>query len=303
MSKKRTAVLGSLEANKTAVQLQSDQQKKRKPDVDKEKESLSLKERLEALGASIGDEDDAAAKKLKKSRKDGPVTAGNVVSLLEQALHTNDSGLLETCLRIADPTVISTSVSRLSEKYVVALLSQLTQRLQAKPTRASSLVAWIRAILVTHTAYIMRVPEVIASLTSLYSVIDTRLGVFKKLVTLSGRLDLILSLKAAKGKISPGDTAAMAIYNEDQGMVEGASESSLEASSSADAEEEAGEDDDDEGDEEGNDGNQDEESAGQDSSSAENSRPHRRKATENGVAENDEESGEDDDDEEDEEDA
>jgi hypothetical protein len=60
----------------------------------------------------------------------------------------------------------------------------------------------------------MRVPEVIASLTSLYSVIDTRLGVFKKLVTLSGRLDLILSLKAAKGKISPGDTAAMAIYNE-----------------------------------------------------------------------------------------
>jgi U3 small nucleolar RNA-associated protein 5 len=74
------------------------------------------------------------------------------VSLLEQALHTNDSGLLETCLRIADQIVISTSVSRLSEKYVVALLSQLTQRLQAKPTRASSLVAWIRAILVTHTA-------------------------------------------------------------------------------------------------------------------------------------------------------
>jgi ATP-dependent Lon protease len=66
MSKKRTAVLGSLEANKTVVQLQSDQQKKRKADVDKEKESLSLKERLEALGASVGDEDDAAAKKLKK---------------------------------------------------------------------------------------------------------------------------------------------------------------------------------------------------------------------------------------------
>jgi U3 small nucleolar RNA-associated protein 5 len=301
MSKKRTAVLGSLEANKTVVQLQSDQQKKRKPDVDKEKESLSLKERLEALGAPVGDEDDAAAKKLKKSRKDGPVTAGNVVSLLEQALHTNDSALLETCLRIADQTVISTSVSRLSEKYVVALLSQLTQRLQTKPTRASSLVAWIRAILVTHTAYIMRVPEVIASLTSLYSVIDTRLGVFKKLVTLSGRLDLILSLKAAKGKISPGDTAAMAIYNEDQGMVEGASESSLEASSSADAEE-AGEDDDDEGEEE-NDDNQDDESGGQESSSAENSRPHRRKATENGVADNQEESGEDDDEEEDEEDA
>jgi ATP-dependent Lon protease len=66
MSKKRTAVLGSLEANKTVVHLQSDQQKKRKPDVDKEKESLSLKERLEALGAPVGDEDDAAAKKLKK---------------------------------------------------------------------------------------------------------------------------------------------------------------------------------------------------------------------------------------------
>lgn len=66
MSKKRAAVLGSLEANKAVVQLQSDQQKKRKPDVDKEKESLSLKERLEALGASVGDEDDAAAKKLKK---------------------------------------------------------------------------------------------------------------------------------------------------------------------------------------------------------------------------------------------
>jgi len=54
-------------------------------------------------------------------------------------------------------------------------------------------VTWIRAILIEHTSYLITLPDLVKSLSGLYLIVDSRLSVFKKLLKLSGRMDLLLS--------------------------------------------------------------------------------------------------------------
>jgi len=55
------------------------------------------------------------------------------------------------------------------------------------------MVIWIRTILIEHTSYLMTLPDLVKSLSGLYLIVDSRLTVFKKLLKLSGRMDLLLS--------------------------------------------------------------------------------------------------------------
>ena len=62
-----------------------------------------------------------------------------------------------------------------------------------------------------HASYIMSTPNVIKTLSSLHETIDARLGAFKRLLKLSGRLDLVLSqmsvLESNQKKASSADAA------------------------------------------------------------------------------------------------
>merc|ERR1711916_355837 len=77
---------------------------------------------------------------------------------------------------------ITWAVRQLPTSRVVSLLRILTEKLRSRPARAQTLLPWLRAILVTHTAFLLSVPG---------------------LTTLNGRLDLVLS--------------QVSVYDDDQG--------------------------------------------------------------------------------------
>jgi len=112
---------------------------------------------------------------------------------LIQALHSRDSGLLESVLTVADLKLIHNTVRRLPPKDILPLLKNLVDRFQSSPGRAANLVNWIRAVLVEHAPYLMTVPELVKSLSNLYMSVDSRLNSHKKLLQLAGRLDLLFS--------------------------------------------------------------------------------------------------------------
>lgn len=66
-------------------------------------------------------------------------------------------------------------------------------RAKAKPSRGLMLIAWVKAVLSSHASYLMTVPDVAQKLAPLYSLVDARVSVFQRLLSLSGRLDLIMT--------------------------------------------------------------------------------------------------------------
>ena len=85
------------------------------------------------------------------------------------------------------------AVQRLPSTFVLPFLKSVIDKFQSKPSRGLTLITWIRALLIQHTSYLMTVPDLVKSLSVLYLTVDSRVTVFKKLLKLSGRLDLLLS--------------------------------------------------------------------------------------------------------------
>lgn len=73
------------------------------------------------------------------------------------------------------------------------LLMVLADKLQAKPTRANIIVSWLRACFLHHAAVLASSPDLIPTLTPLYQSINTRLATHQQLVTLQGKLDLLMA--------------------------------------------------------------------------------------------------------------
>jgi hypothetical protein len=131
------------------------------------------------------------------SSKPAP-TADSLSPVLEQALHSGDNALLEYCLSVSDRKVIENTVARLPSRHVVPFLTSVVNRFESTPGRGANLSAWIRAILVHHTATLMASPGLVKSLTSLYQTVEQRLEVFQPLLRLSGRLDLLVQRIAVR---------------------------------------------------------------------------------------------------------
>jgi len=72
-------------------------------------------------------------------------------------------------------------------------LKCVIEKFQSKPSRGHTLLIWIQTILVCHAPYLMTLPDLMKVLSSLYLTADSRVTVFKKLLKLSGRLDLLVS--------------------------------------------------------------------------------------------------------------
>ncbi|KAG8877340.1 Small subunit (SSU) processome component [Tulasnella sp. 331] len=136
-----------------------------------------------------------------------PVTSATLTRTLTQALHSSDSRLLDTCLQQHDPTVVKETVRHLRQNHVVTLIDELVDRLGrggsggkggASTQQARTTVAWLRAVLLCHTAYLVTVqafdrPDLVKRLSALHSVVNARSELQNRLQALSGRLDLVLS--------------------------------------------------------------------------------------------------------------
>lgn len=123
-----------------------------------------------------------------------PLSAPNASSLgtvLTQALRTNDTDLLESCLRVIDVDTIYATVERLPSPLVGTLLQKLAERLHKKPGRAGMLMVWVQWSLAAHGGYLASQPQLVKQLATLNKVLKERASGLQPLLSLKGRLDML----------------------------------------------------------------------------------------------------------------
>jgi U3 small nucleolar RNA-associated protein 5 len=166
-----------------------------------------------------------------------PPSSTTLSTVLSQALRTNDSQLLESCLLLNDLSAVRGTISRLPSGLAEALLSALASRLHARPGRANNLMVWLQWTIVAHGGYLAGKKGLVAKLGALQRVVRERAMGLAPLLELKGKLDMLsaqmeLRRLAGAGKDDEEDDE-MVIYVED------------EEDSPADDEDESDEDDED----------------------------------------------------------
>ncbi|KAN0063152.1 Small subunit (SSU) processome component [Thecaphora frezii] len=164
----------------------------------------TLAQRLDGLGfREQGDDDDEETSGQRRSAG-GLVSEASLWSSLSQALHSGDNSLLTSCLNHNDAGLIRATVRGISGPLAVKLLEECVARLNgaggsnvSKGTigsqRARALIEWIRATLLIHMGYLMSLPHLVSRMSSLHSTLSSRIATHERLLSLNGRLELVLS--------------------------------------------------------------------------------------------------------------
>ncbi|RPA87200.1 NUC189-domain-containing protein [Ascobolus immersus RN42] len=154
-----------------------------------------------------------------------PVAPGSLTTVLSQALKTNDKALLESCFQVTDSKVILATIRRLESPLAVTLLEKLAERIARKPGRAGSLGTWVRWTLVAHGGYLVSLPNLVKTLSTLHGTLTTRAAALPRLLALQGRLDMLnaqLELRnSMRGAGEYGSTAAAREREEQVTYIEG----------------------------------------------------------------------------------
>lgn len=148
-----------------------------------EEDGPTLAEKLEALKVQ--------QPTLKK--KQGRATAGSLAVVLTQALKANDRALLETVLGNRDEIVLKNTVQRLDTSLAVTLLERLAERIARQTHRQGQLNVWVKWVMAIHGGYLVNVPNLNKSLSSLHSTLTRRAATLPRLLELQGRLDVLYS--------------------------------------------------------------------------------------------------------------
>ncbi|KAH6558246.1 hypothetical protein KP509_1Z072200 [Ceratopteris richardii] len=170
----------------------------------------TMEEKLKALGIMTDGGEDGEVKKDMVV----PLKADSLQVLMQQALESDDKVLLKQCLSVTDNKVIVKTVRMLNSSLAVKFLQMSVHQLHSKTGRALILVPWIRAILLYHASFVMSNSSIQPALSSLYQVIDSRLSVFRPLLSLSGRLDLVMAQVANTSASQQQEVAAAIVYEE-----------------------------------------------------------------------------------------
>lgn len=204
-----------------------------------EEAGIPLGERVAALEARAGLAGNAAAGASGAAAADDAEGAGaaagpsgsnkadSLAVLLTQALRANDRVLLERCLSTSNARVIKNTVARLVPLDAAAFLRAAVERLLSRPARAGQLAPWIKAVLHTHTGYLMSAPGVQAPMAALYQAIDGRVALYSQLLRLQGRLALITAHARTGGAdaegagIEAGRPAPEVVFRDDASDDEG----------------------------------------------------------------------------------
>lgn len=165
-------------------------------DDEKEPEEPSFAEKFQALEVSSAAKTVASTALTITSsalakKEIQPPSAGSLTTVLTQALKTDDTALLESCLHTTDSSSILATVRRLNSTMAVSLLERLAERIARRPGRAGSLGVWVRWTLVAHGGYLVSLPDLMRTLSGLYSTLNTRAGALPRLLALQGRLDML----------------------------------------------------------------------------------------------------------------
>lgn len=148
--------------------------------------SESLADKLEAVSLSR-----LNGKKSKDSKT--AMTPGTFTVVLSQALQSNDHSLLETVLNNRDERVIKDTVIRLKPTRAVILLERLAERIARQTHRQGPLNIWVKWCLIIHGGYLVTVPNLMSTLSSLHSTLKRRAELLPRLLTLETKLEYTLN--------------------------------------------------------------------------------------------------------------
>lgn len=112
-------------------------------------------------------------------------------TVLTQALNTDDTELLESCLHTTDLPTVTNTIERIDSVLAGNLLSKIAARLHRRPGRAGTLMAWVQWILILHGGALASQPKVVHSLHGLQKVLAERAKGLDSLLALKGKLDVL----------------------------------------------------------------------------------------------------------------
>lgn len=118
-------------------------------------------------------------------------TATSLGIVLAQALKTDDTDLLESCLHTSDTTVIRNTIQRLDSSLAGTLLTQLAARLHRRPGRAHNLMSFVQWTLIAHGGALATQPDIQKRLAELNRVLEERSRGLNSLLALKGKLDML----------------------------------------------------------------------------------------------------------------
>lgn len=150
----------------------------------------------ENLTASLADQLEATSLsriQVGKKKNSTATTVGTVTVVLSQALQANDHSLLETVLNNQDERVIRDTIFRLKPPLAVILLERLAERIARQTHRQGSLNVWVKWCLIIHGGYLVAIPNLMSSLSSLHSTLKRRSDLLPTLLALESRLEYALN--------------------------------------------------------------------------------------------------------------
>lgn len=133
---------------------------------------------------------------------------GSLAQSLTQALKSNDTKLLESCFLQQfknNKHLIAHTIERLPRTLLHNLIEQIVICLNRKRRgygdgatvatvkRTKTLIEWVRQVLLIHMSYLLAVPTLANQLMTLHASLQKRLNLHNKLLSLNGRVRLILS--------------------------------------------------------------------------------------------------------------
>jgi len=175
---------------------------------------LTLEQRLEALSKNLleiedrnGEDNDAPLSTGNESVDLLVNTSDSMVVLLEQALQAGDDASLEQCLSCVDDSIIEATTLRLPSGKVIQFLKKLVFKFERRPSRGMILTKWLAGILKNHNSFLISIPDLASQLSGLSNILEQRLASYSLLVSLGGRLDLLMSQISNEGSRPSGADA------------------------------------------------------------------------------------------------
>ncbi|KAG5996497.1 hypothetical protein E4U54_002559 [Claviceps lovelessii] len=120
-----------------------------------------------------------------------PPSHQSLTTVLTQALKTDDTELLESCLHTTDLPTVRNTIERIDSSLAGTLLNKLAARLHRRPGRAGNLMTWVQWTIVSHGGALASQPKVVQSLNGLQKVLAERAKGLNSLLALKGKLDLL----------------------------------------------------------------------------------------------------------------
>lgn len=145
-----------------------------------------------------------------------PPSLQSLTTVLTQALKTDDTELLESCLHTTDLTTIRNTIERIDSSLAGILLNKLAARLYRRPGRAGNLMIWVKWTLIAHGGALSSQPKVVQSLNGLQKVLAERAKGLNSLLALKGKLDLLEGQMELRRKMKRGTALIKDGENDDE---------------------------------------------------------------------------------------